>query len=191
MKIRSKVILASVLGLSLLGNTNASAIELDSSSSVTSLSYSLSKDFNKSLLNYATQDQIDYYKGVYATQASAELESLTIGTQEAVYLTYNEYFSKVEWITRGGTVSLSITPKTTLTNVSNANVKMARAFHSFSLLEGKFKSDSRWKNGGSLSAQYHCHVLAAGQLKTPWYIEPHRTETGLWEVMFGACNPKN
>ncbi|WP_107841760.1 DUF2599 domain-containing protein [Metasolibacillus meyeri] len=116
------------------------------------------------------------------------LEEQSIGIQEALYLTYDEYFSKVEWRTRNGVVSLSITPKSSLTSVSG-NVLMARAFHSFSLLEAKYKSDSRWKNGGSLSAQYHCHVLAAGALKTPWNLEPHRTETGIWKVIGGACNP--
>ena len=199
MKIKSKFILAGVLGLSLIGTPNVNASELNSPPSEENYSYLLSEDFNNDLLNYTTQEQIDFYKDIYAQtfaestpQRFAEPTTFaeqTLDSRAAVYLTYDEYFSKVEWITRNGVVSLSITPKSTLTNVDNANVLMGRAFHSFSLIENKFKSDSRWKNGGSLSAQYHCHVLAAGSAKTPWNIEPHRTETGLWKVIKGKCNP--
>ncbi len=199
MKIKSRLVLASILGLSLIGLPDVKASELNSPPLEEDLVYYSSEDFYTNLLNYTTQDQIDFYKDIYAqTFSESEIQAFSDSetqaaldgpSRAAVELTYDEYFSKVEWITRNGVVSLSITPKSTLTNVNNANALMARAFHSFSLLEKKFKSDSRWKNGGSLSAQYHCHVLAAGAAKTPWNLEPHRTETGLWKVIKGKCNP--
>ena len=142
--------------------------------------------------NIATKEQIDTYKDSYlnGTYAQFGLRDDSYTPMADVYLTYNDYFSNVSWITRNGLVSLSITPKSGMFS-DNGNVAMARAFHSFSLLKERFGSDSRWKNEGSLSAQYHCHFMFAGMNKTPWNLEPHRTETNpwSWNMITKRCNP--
>lgn len=105
--------------------------------------------------------------------------------------TFDDYFESVRWITRDGVVSLSIQPTYLLTSAANpnGNILMARAFHAFSWLEDRFSSDYRWDHTDSMAAQFHCHVLLAGDFKTPWKIEPFRTESNLMKVMAAKCNP--
>ncbi|MEH6996273.1 DUF2599 domain-containing protein, partial [Neobacillus drentensis] len=106
--------------------------------------------------------------------------------------TFSDYFSKVEWITRDGVVSLSIYPKSILTKAyANPNTTLMLASKSFDLLKAKYSSDTRWKNTTPMRLQYDCHVLAARGIKTPWNIEPHRTTTSVTKVIQSACNPKN
>ncbi|MEF7658637.1 DUF2599 domain-containing protein [Bacillus thuringiensis] len=191
MKFKKAFLLTGVLSMALAMGPNVSAEEVNVKE-VPEFKVNFSNAyFNKELLKYATQDEINFYQDFYNTNSNnftIQPGINSLATLDSLYLSYNEYFSKVEWITRNGVVSLSITPKSSLTSVSG-NVQMARAFHSFSLLKEKFGSDKRWKNADSLSAQYHCHVLYAGSVKTPWNIEPHRTESGIWKVIKGKCNP--
>lgn len=144
----------------------------------------------------ATPEQIDFYQTQYSNLTTLDKLNDSLSTaktmsRSSVYLTYNEYFTNVRWIVRDGITSLSITPNKKMFDASNANVLMARAFHSFSLLEDRFSSDYRWRNGASLSAQYHCHVIFAGMKKTPWNLEPHRTESNpwSWNMLTKRCNP--
>lgn len=152
----------------------------------------------------ATPEEIALYQNdyerVFAKKYTTDIESIdslsafAIERANSVYLTYNEYFDDVRWIVRDGVVSLSVTPNSRTFDVSGpaqGNIAMARAFHSFSLLKDKFSSDYRWRNGDSLSAQYHCHYMFAGMRKTPWNLEPHRTESNpwSWNMIHKRCNP--
>lgn len=105
--------------------------------------------------------------------------------------TLSYYVSKSSWITRSGTVSLSVHPKTTLTKTRSGNESLAVASKSFDLLRKKHGSNSRWKNTNSMRAQWDCHVLLARDMKTPWNLEPHRTTTSLPKTIKAACNPRN
>lgn len=101
----------------------------------------------------------------------------------------DDYFTKIEWIDRGGVISLSLYPSEYLLDNPNGNVAMAKASTAWGLVEDEYSSDSKWDNGKSLEAQFHCHAAAARGFKTPWNLEPHRTETDLWETMKKKCNP--
>lgn len=99
------------------------------------------------------------------------------------------YFHSVKWITRNGVVSLSIEPRAYLYTAGSGNLAMTRANLAFTALKNKYQNNSLWKNTRSMEAQFHCHVLAAGSYKTPWNLEPHRTETNLTRTIAKACNP--
>lgn len=137
------------------------------------------------------------YKKFYEKKFSVSenrIDNTRLAFGKPVYLTYDDYFTSVRWITRDGIVSLSATPNPKMFDFSGpaqGNIAMARAFHSFKLLEDKFNSDYRWKNRASMSAQYHCHFMFAGISKIPWNLEPHRTESNSWSwnILTNRCNP--
>lgn len=135
--------------------------------------------------SYVTNEQkaklYQLYTEVYGEQTYASTRAITYS--------YNECFDEVKWITRSGKISLSIMPKSPLYTQTMANAAMAVANHAWKLLAEKYSSDSYWDNEESMFAQFHCHVLAAGKYKTPWNIEPWRTETDLSVVIAKACNP--
>lgn len=103
--------------------------------------------------------------------------------------TFDDYFSKVEWIDRSGIKSVSIYPKEILTEWSNQEVKDKHSKRSFELLAANFGKDIRWMNAESLYVQYKCHEVFAGSQKVPWNIEPHRTETDYKATVGKLCNP--
>lgn len=103
--------------------------------------------------------------------------------------TFDDYFSKVEWIDRSGTKSVSIYPKETLTKWSNQEVRDKHSKRSFELLAADFGKDTRWMNTESLYVQYKCHEVFAGSRKVPWNIEPHRMETDYKATVRKSCNP--
>lgn len=136
-----------------------------------------------------------YKKSTYsydaASASKADVNAYYVALKGINDETFNDYFKSVRWITRDGVVSLSIQPAYLLTRAANpnGNVLMARASHAFSLLEDRFSGDYRWDHTDSMEAQFHCHVLLAGDFKTPWNIEPFRTESDLVKVMAAKCNP--
>lgn len=105
--------------------------------------------------------------------------------------TYSDYFSNSVWITRSGVKSLSITPKMSspLIKSRSGNERMAHANRSWTVLRDKHKTSRNWKNNASMHAQYHCHVAIPNSMKTPWNLEPHRTESNLSKVVAKGCNP--
>lgn len=104
-------------------------------------------------------------------------------------LNNSKYFKSVKWITRKGVVSLSINPKPILYSNPNPNALSYYASKSFSKLKKAYSGSKKWKNTGSMRAQYDCHILIARGVKTPWNLEPHRTETNLTKVIAKGCNP--
>lgn len=126
----------------------------------------------------------------FVVMLTGGLSGKTYAAKSIDSYTYSDYFSSVSWITRDGVISLSVTPKTNTPLITaNGNIKMAHAHRSYSLLKSKWSSSSKWKNSGAMEAQYHCHVMGAGKYKTPWNLEPHRTETSLTKTIAKACNP--
>lgn len=119
-------------------------------------------------------------------QLEDDLKGIDINSE-----TFNDYFKSVKWIQRNNEISLSIQPNSLLlsSDCSSGNLLMARAAHAFRLLSQRYSRDPRWRNEASLSAQFHCHVIFAGGAKTPWNIEPHRTESNLFIVILRGCNP--
>ncbi|MFS0689443.1 DUF2599 domain-containing protein [Sporosarcina sp. 179-K 8C2 HS] len=103
--------------------------------------------------------------------------------------TFDDYFSKVEWIDRKGIKSVSIYPKETLTEWSSQEVRDKHSKRSFELLAAEFGKDTKWKNAESLYVQYKCHEVFAGSRKVPWNIEPHRSETDYKATVRKSCNP--
>ncbi|MCG7343997.1 DUF2599 domain-containing protein [Sporosarcina sp. ACRSL] len=103
--------------------------------------------------------------------------------------TFDDYFSKVEWIDRKGIKSVSIYPKETLTEWSSQEVREKHSKRSFELLAADFGKDTRWMNTESLYVQYKCHEVFAGSRKVPWNLEPHRTETDYRATVRKSCNP--
>lgn len=135
--------------------------------------------------DFVTEDEKNelllLYEEVYGSQSSISTRAITY--------TYDECFGTVEWITRSGQISLSIMPKSPLYTQTLPNAALAVANHAWGLLADRFSSDPEWDNEEAMFAQFHCHVIGAGKYKTPWNIEPWRTETNLSTVIAKACNP--
>lgn len=150
---------------------------------------------------YQSQETLELYMQAYAALYSdatyeymeAPEVNLAEFYAERIQLSgsFSDYFTKVEWIDRNGEISLSIYPKDILfgKNYDNPNQFMAHVDYAFSLIKDKFSSSSYWDNGESMYAQFHCHAMFAGDSKTPWNIEPWRTETNLFKVIAAKCNP--
>lgn len=132
------------------------------------------------------EQSYDYYTKYRNTNTNMDQLRVNI-----TFYTYSGYFKKVEWITRNGVISLSITPTNKLyaSTYNNANVLSAHAAEAWRLLYARHSSDTRWRNTASMEAQFHCHVIYAGGAKTPWNIEPSRTESNWAVVIANGCNP--
>lgn len=101
-----------------------------------------------------------------------------------------KYFEKIKWITRDGVVSLSIYPTYEFSGKTYGySYLAAMAEESWGIIVRNYSSSSNWKNTLSLKQQYRCHVHYARNAKTPWNIEPHRTETNFDKVVSAGCNP--
>lgn len=95
---------------------------------------------------------------------------------------YYACFSKVEWISRGGVWSLSVTPHFAANGYSK---DQAWAF-----LKSAHVGNSQWnhKNVNSMYNQFVCHYDWAGSFKTPWNLEPSTSDKGYWGFVANACN---
>lgn len=100
----------------------------------------------------------------------------------------DKYFDKIEWINRNGVVSLSIYPSSLFMSFTQNTLYYAAISESWGIIQRNYSSNSKWKNTKSMEMQYRCHAMYA-QFKTPWNIEPHRTETNFNKVVAAGCNP--
>lgn len=107
--------------------------------------------------------------------------------------TLDDYFSITGWYDRGEYYSLQFMPRECMFDFNTENVYqwMARCINGFELAREKYSSDELWDHEDSLLPQYQCHALYAGWKKTPWYIEPHRTETDFFMICAAKGNPEN
>lgn len=82
---------------------------------------------------------------------------------------------KIEWINRGGLWSLSIYPILNWDGSFANNREKEEIFEAIKVLH---QDDWQWqrKNVKTMEAQFNCHYYKARQFKTPWNLEPHRTE---------------
>ncbi|MGN7385488.1 DUF2599 domain-containing protein [Sporosarcina sp. SAFN-015] len=117
--------------------------------------------------------------------AVGELET----DEEIGMMDYDDYFEKIEWIDRKGTLSLSIYPKFSVFKKEDGKLDEQHIKHSFYIIESEFGQDEKWNNTDSMRMQYECHVYFARDSKVPWNIEPHRTETRFSETVLKSCNP--
>lgn len=104
--------------------------------------------------------------------------------------TYSDYFSSVQWISRDGAISLSIYPKAILTtSLPAGNLGYAHIGNSYNKLYARHQNDGNWYNSSGMSNQYICHAQWAGGYKTPWNLEPWRSDPGYAGTVAKACNP--
>lgn len=103
---------------------------------------------------------------------------------------YSSYFENSYFYNRDDGLTLGVWWSNFLFKDSNnRNLLMAKASKAWIALENKHKSDSRWDNGESMEAQFHCHVTTIGSWKKPWNLEPWRTETDFVACTSAGCNP--
>lgn len=102
---------------------------------------------------------------------------------------FSDYYSSSKWITRSGKVSLSLQPKKPAYADSPPIVVAHLKKYRWKVVYDKHHKDSKWKNTASMKAQLHCHADFPKGLKTPWNIEPWRTETNYAKVVAAGCNP--
>ena len=85
---------------------------------------------------------------------------------------YYKYFVVTGWVQRSNGITLSISPTRYL---AQGNRQVGEdAFRVLLDFHGK---DKYWKNTASMKKQFLCH-MKAGLFKTPWNIEPWRTNSG-------------
>jgi len=83
---------------------------------------------------------------------------------------YSLYFSSGQWINRNGVISLSMTP------IFGYHWQDASSYDlSWNALYNRHVYSSYWQNTSSMRKQYICHVNSAGGWKTPWNLEPSKT----------------
>lgn len=110
-------------------------------------------------------------------QADMVLDQMVINSEKSQIKPFNwpetsyfDYFSKSYFITRADGVSLSIYP----VNLAWGSSQIESAWSHIVMWHS---GDSNWYNESSLKEQFYCHVNFAGNLKTPWNIEPWKTST--------------
>ena len=179
----------------------ASCISMPAPTQVFAVTNENDASITNSYENSITETDPDFYLKLYQALENKDntvyphsYESYDLSAVDRASIdneTFNDYFSSCQWINRNGVISLSIQPTSKLLSSGNVNgnVLAARASRAFTLLKNKYSSSSYWKNTASMEAQFHCHVLAAGGMKTPWNIEPHRTESNWAKVFAAKCNP--
>lgn len=106
--------------------------------------------------------------------------------------TLDDYYIETGWFDRGEYMSLQFMPRECMfdRNCDDVYQWMARCIRGYLLAKQKYSGDELWKNEASLIPQYQCHALYAGSKKTPWYIEPHRTETNFLVILSAKGNPE-
>lgn len=141
------------------------------------------------------------YKETFGTEEGFNEEEIQANAKELMNMSHSldnaysrqmipKYFEKIRWITRNGVVSLSIYPTWAFSSKNYGySYLIAMAEESWGIIVRNYSSNSKWKNTLSLKQQYKCHVLYARNAKTPWNIEPHRTETNFKKVVYKGCNP--
>lgn len=117
------------------------------------------------------------------------LDDNEITTFAALPTKFSQYYSSSKWITRNGKVSLSLQPKKPAyqepPGMAGAHLQKYR----WEVVKNKHSKDSKWKNTASMKAQLNCHADYPKKFKTPWNIEPWRTETNYHKVVLKGCNP--
>ncbi|CDO03088.1 hypothetical protein BN988_01588 [Oceanobacillus picturae] len=129
---------------------------------------------------------------IYAVYEGSEVEKYekTLPTLFAALPTkFSQYYSSSKWITRSGVVSLSLQPKKPAYDEPPGMAGAHLLKYRWKVVYDKHKNSSKWKNTASMKAQLNCHADYPKKFKTPWNIEPHRTETNYHKVVAKGCNP--
>ena len=104
-----------------------------------------------------------------------------------------KYFSKVEWISRSGKISLSLTPR------DGTVINKQKNWDSIYVT---YKNDNYWKNSGnstvdaSMYNQFVCHYDFApyagnssyADFLETWDLEPGTPDKGYWGFVNNKCN---
>lgn len=145
---------------------------------------SLSSDYDLANKQLATEQDLEELKSLL--QKMDTNKPVLFGLPDDP--NYAKYFYSTAWINRNGTVSLSINYKKSAIYSSNHNATAANALKAWDAILTKRTRDPQWRNTKAMEMQFHCHVNFASD-KSPWNIEPHRTQTNYAIVVAHACNP--
>lgn len=113
---------------------------------------------------------------------SIEFEIYALQTTAVRANSFNDNFSKSEWITRTDGISLSLYP----IYAFPTNASMYAAWDTVVAKHGR---DTQWKNESGMKDQFHCHNDFASA-KRPWNLEPWRPDVGYALTVKAGCNPK-
>lgn len=202
MLLKKKTILAGVLSTTILFTSNLSAFASQINSNSDSIS---STEATVDIENHKiSKKKMDSYREVYkimngsydgfdeeAIQESADYLLSISNSDKTRGQIVSKYFNWIKWIKRSGVVSLSISPTTGkggFLGITNSSVYAAAVDESWGIVYRNWSNSSKWKNTKSMQMQYICHTQFA-KFKTPWNIEPHRTETNYAKVVAKGCNP--
>lgn len=113
---------------------------------------------------------------------SIEFEIHTLQTTAERANSFNDSFSKSEWITRADGVSLSLYP-------IYAFPTNALMYAAWDTVVAKHGGDNQWSNESGMKDQFHCHNDFASA-KRPWNLEPWRPDVGYLATVAAGCNPQ-
>lgn len=128
----------------------------------------LKKEYEKSIEDGDVERQnelIEMGNALLEKQIAESEASKGISTRNS----YSSYFSSSSWIMRD-VYSLSIYPINLAWSTSGIQ-------SAWDILANRHRNDSNWYNESSLRTQFWCHANFAGNLKTPWNIEPSKSNT--------------
>ncbi len=146
-------------------------------------------DYKKSYIDYNGTDEGFDEQSIFSI--ATELYEMSMAGTNSIKsrAILSKYFDSIKWITRSGTVSLSIMPSQQFKNLPTDSSRYGAAIEeSWGIVYRNYSGNSKWKNTTSMKGQYRCHAWFA-KSKYPWNIEPHRTETDFNKIVSAFCNP--
>ena len=102
---------------------------------------------------------------------------------------FSTYFTKSEWIHRGGITSLSLSQKQDITNLKNSDLNSAIKIDAWDKIKSIHETDIKWSNSGGMQDQFDCHFDFTKN-KNAWNLEPSRPDVDYFSTVVASCNPK-
>lgn len=150
---------------------------------------------NKIALNKATESApTNLYVRYNVTEKEIDdyyekMEEIALAARPLSY-----YFSNVYWRSRGGVISLTLTPTSAM---KEGNLDGYNTDPAWLLVKRECENSTRWNNEGSLYKQFCCHAQGEilrlrGILKEDvgdWDLEPHRSNSFYFDFVVNKCNP--
>lgn len=133
-----------------------------------------------SISNNIIQQRFD--KNINLDNISVDFEVYALQTTVDRANSFNDNFSKSEWISRAEGVSLSLYP-------IYAFPTNSAMYAAWDTVVSKHSGDSHWSNENGMKDQFHCYNDFASA-KRPWNLEPWRPDVGYASTIAAGCNPK-
>ncbi|WP_144512791.1 DUF2599 domain-containing protein [Bacillus sp. FJAT-22090] len=101
---------------------------------------------------------------------------------------FSTYFTKSEWIYRGGITSLSLSQKPDVASSKNSDLNKVIKIDAWDKIKSIHTNNSKWYNSEGMQNQFDCHFDFAKK-KDLWNLEPDRPNVDYFSTVLASCNP--